>query len=523
MIIDKVENFWTDEDRAKLSVINDEMIRLGEIAVENWTEEIADAFMEQDALRKALNEEVETRYIKSFSRKPSGIYSDIKEIVASIEKADFQETSKRLLAEIIRIENNIPEDSTAKDDNRLKELKETTVENYDNCFFYIMSQLRVQLNAVDHYYTDKVKSNARVRKIVDSQVSKWYQKPDPAYMPMAHGKPFDAFAYMSSRQAEINRIGGATIERQGVRLFIEKFDSLKATLGVNTDKLLSTALVSFTENNDFRNKDGNIDRRVSFPLKDYARKLGYDVDEHETDSPEAAEKEKKRAKNALDNARKAIKKDLSLLRASYLSWEEKGIGKGDFAQLNIFTWVGVKNGNIQIAFSPEIAEYLAKRNLITQYPTALIGLDARKPNAYFIGRKLAEHYYIDNNVKRGTYNRIGVKTLLEITDLPTFEEVQEKDRGHWEARIKEPFENALDELTGAGVLTDWKYIHARNVDLTEEESYTITDYDTFIGLYVKYELKDPEDQTDRIEEKDKRREEQRKRNAQRKRKKKSES
>lgn len=526
MIIDKVAPFWTDTDREITASLTEEMTAISlEITQSDPTyeeyEEYANKLQDISKRKEAVRIDVEARYKKSFSRKPTALYEEVKDIVTHIEKEDFIRANEKIRESIAQIERNNP--NAIEGDTRplWEELKQATTENYANCYNYIFGVIYVQEDALRQYIKDQTKVEARLRKIVDTQVSKWYIKPDPAYLPMAHGKPFDAFAFMSSRQAEINRLGGATIERQGVKLFIEKFDSLKATLGVNTDKLLSTALTEFTKNNDFRNKSGEIDRLVAFPLKDYARKLGYDVDEHETNSPEEAEKEKKRAKNALDNARKAIKKDLTLLRASYLSWEEKGVGEGDFAQLNFFTWVGIKNGYIQMALSPEIAEYIRQRNVITQYPTALLKLDARKPNAYYIGRKLAEHYYIDNNMKRGTYNRIGVATLLGITDLPTYEAVQKKDPGHWEGRIKEPFENALDELTGAGVLTDWKYTHAKGIDLTEEEAYSIMDYDTFINLYIEYDLKDPEDQTDRIEEKDRRREEQRKRNGQKKRKKKA--
>ena len=512
MIIDKVAPFWTEEDLKRLDEIITEMERLGNGAEDISSPEIVNAFMEQDSLRQRLTSEVEERYIKSFSRKPTRIYDDVKEIVGAIEKEDFTEANARLRENLVKLEKEAPE--AVGNEPRFAELKKAAVDNYDNCFFFIMQKLIPQENALYHYYKGSPQSEARVRKIVDTQVTKWYVKPDPAYLPMLHGKPLDAFAYMNSKEAELNALGNAIIEERQVKLVIEKFTDLKATLGVNTDKLLSTAVAAFTKNNSHKG-GGNLEKEVTISLKDYARRLGYDVDEHETDSPEAAKKEKARAKNELKNARKSVKKDLDILYACSLEWEERiGGDIENFSKRRIVQGVDIKSGTIFITFGDDIAKYLIRRKLITQYPTALIGLDARKPNAYYIGRKLAEHYYIDNNVKRGTYNHIGVKTLLKVTELPSYEE----DPGHWWGRIKEPFERALDELTSGGVLTDWKYTHRKGVDLTEEEAYNIADYETFSGLYIEYELKDPEDQTDRIEEKDRRREEQRKRNAQRKRK-----
>ena len=168
------------------------------------------------------------------------------------------------------------------------------------------------------------------------------------------------------------------------------------------------------------------------------------------------------------------------------------------------------NGDIKIAFSPELANYLVERNLITQYPTKLLGISGRQPTAYFIGRKLAEHYNIDNNINRGTNDRISIPALLKVTDLPSYEEVQKKDRGHWVERIKEPLERALDVLTAEGVLKDWKYTHAKGVDLTEDEAYSITSYPEYEKLYLLFTPADKVDHTERIEAKQEAREKARK-------------
>ena len=495
MIIDKVAPFWTDEDRARLQEIEREQDKLVELTKHTRIEEnkagadrLIEEYGELERQAVTLKREVENRYIKATSKK--GILEDVQEIVSHIEKEDFLDFLRYRISVISTLKaEHAPE-------RALEGLNVYTRENYENCYFFILTNLRVQLNALAN---DEART-AKAEDIVSKRVTLWYIEEVPAFQPMAHGKATDALAYMSTRDAEIDWItGNATIDRLGVQLVILKLNDLQATLGISTDKLLSTALTKFTRQNDFRFARTNEPKReVSIPFKDYAKRLGYDVEEHATDTPEEAEQEKKRAKNQLDNARKAIKKDLDIIHASTLSWEENIKGKArDFDRISLVTRTAIRNGYIIISFSPEIARYLVDRNLITQYPTSLLKISGRQPNAYYIGRKLAEHANIDNNIIKGTADRIGIPSLLAVTDLPSYEDVMKQDR-HWERRIKEPLERALDTLTEEGVLKDWKYTHARAIDLTEEEAYNISSYEDFSNLYLNFTLADKVDHTERI-------------------------
>ena len=498
MIIDKVLPYWTEEDLQRLKRKRQELDKaVARLRAEQGTstrpnvEGLAKIQSIDDEI-SGIWAEVEARYIKATSKKE--LLADVQEIVASIEKTDF----------LARIAERINQIATLKaggaEEDGLDMLRKYTAENYENCYNYILYYLRVQLNGIgnDEEILDKV------RAIVEKRVALWYVKQHPAYIPMAHGKATDALAFMSTRSAKEDPItGNATIDKFGVQLVILKLRDLHATLGISTDKLLSTAIAIFTQQNDFRHtKTREPKREVTISLKEYAQLLGYDVEEHETSTPEEAEREKKRAKAQLDNARKAIKKDLDVIHASTLTWEEPIRGSArDFDRISLVTRTAIKNGEIKISFTPEIAGYLAERNLITQYPTKLLRLDSRKPTAYYIGRKLAEHYNIDNNQIRGTHDRLSIPAILAVTDLPSYEYVQQTDRGHWENRIKEPLERALDELTKEGILKDWKYTHARGVDLTEEEARTITSYEDFSKLYLRFTLADGVDHTERIEAK----------------------
>lgn len=325
------------------------------------------------------------------------------------------------------------------------------------------------------------------------------QPKEENFLAMYHGKATDSLARVSSKGAKINPItGSATIENGDIKVVIQKFTDLQATLGVNTHKLLSVGVARFTALNNYsRRGETSLQYAIQIPLEEYAYFLGYDVIQHPTETPEEAEAEKKRANNALKDAKKKIRKDLDTLGAMELTWEEKVKGKaGDYQALHIVGSRGIRNGFINITFDPVMAEYLAKLP-VTQYPIALLGVDARNSNAYSMGLKFTEHYNLDNNQIIGTANRLKIETLLSYTSLPSYEDVF-KARKSWEERIKEPFEKSLDELTIKGVLSNWKYTASKGAELTDEEA-TPTSYEEWKELFVEFELRDAIDHTERLE------------------------
>ena len=325
-----------------------------------------------------------------------------------------------------------------------------------------------------------------------------------------HGKATDTMAIMSSRDAVADKITGkATIERGDVKLVIQKFDSLQGTLGVNTHKLLSVGIANFTAlNNDDKREDRSIQPAVTFSLTEYAKGLGYDVEEHPTATEEEALTEKKRVQRVLHEAQKKIKRELQVLQATTVTWEEKVKGKaGDYDSISLLSRTAIRKGVISMEFSLPMARYLTMLP-ITQYPKTQLRIDGRNQNAYALGNKFAEHFNMDSNQKKGTANRLKVETLLKVTNLPSYEQTI-RNRNGWADRIKEPFETALDEVVRVGTLASWEYTHAKGVPLTEEEACTITDYKTFTELYITYVMGEEVDHTDRLarrdEEKKKRR------------------
>lgn len=320
-----------------------------------------------------------------------------------------------------------------------------------------------------------------------------------AYVAVLHGKATDAIARMSGSKPTPNPLNNtASIESGEVKLIIKSLDTLSGTLGVSTHKLLMAAIAGFTElNHTGTGKDRSLrGAKVSIPLKDFAIKCGYDVMEHPTDTPEEAEKEALRAKRTLDNFRRKVKKDLELLYNTSISWKEKVKGKdADFADIRILGGKGIRAGYINLEFTVSLAEYLIQLPL-SQYPQSLLLLDERNDNAYNIGLKMAEHYSNDNNQIKGTAQLLKVKTLLDYTNLPPFSEVRAK-RKSWEERIKEPFETALDALTGCGLLEDWRYSHSKGEEMTDEEA-DFSNYEEWADTLVHFTLRNAPNHAPRL-------------------------
>lgn len=267
------------------------------------------------------------------------------------------------------------------------------------------------------------------------------------------------------------------------------------SLGVGEHKILLAGLQAFTRYNG-RN-ERNPTQRVNIDLVRYASANGIDITEHQMDTPEEQEAEAKRAKFALDNFKKKLKKNLKNLNQSAITWTETVQGKSK--AYNGMTLIGayrVDSSNIMIEFTQSAAEYFVRLPL-TPFPNALYLVDDRKPNAYSMGVAMCNHYAIDNNVMKDTERTMSVKSLLSYTNLPTIEKARES-RNNWLKAIKEPFELALDELKYRGLITTWRYSYANQKELTDAEAADIMlSYEIFASLYIYYELANYQDHSER--------------------------
>lgn len=352
----------------------------------------------------------------------------------------------------------------------------------------VVENLRKEINALE--------KNSKATQRASADLTRW----TASYWPSLHGKASDAMSLMPKQAIQVDPYSEAgSITSKDVKLIIRELDKISGKMGVSTHKLLSMAIAVFTglNNTGLGSQRDLKTGRAFIPLKAYAAKCGYDVYEHPTTSAAEEEQEAKRAKNALDNARKKIKKDLQFLLAARLSWEEKIRGKSrNFDEINILGRGSIRNGQILVEFSSSMAEYLLQLPL-TQYPASLLKVDERNNNAYSMGLAMAEHYSMDGNHIMGTANLLKVGTLLQYTSLPGIDDIRAQ-RKSWEERLKEPFEKALDELTRCGLLADWRYSKSKGEELTFDEATNFTEYEDWAGTLIYFELKDAPDHTVRI-------------------------
>ena len=325
---------------------------------------------------------------------------------------------------------------------------------------------------------------------------------------MLNGTPTNRLALTATRNISIDVItGNATIEQEGFKAFFAGYTALKGGLQDSTCKLLDALCIELTRINSYRPPEGAaIKNLVSIPLDKYIARspMGKNLTHRETHTPEEAEIERKRIDNIYHDARKKINADLAVLYSLSLSWQEPtSNGKKraiDYTDVRIIQSKGIRSGAINVRFGEDIANYLV-RAYPMDYPLALLALEEGNKNkyAYRLGRQLSLHASIDNNRISGTAQIISVRKAIEYCGMPSFEELQNSSsRGHWERRIKDPLEQALDNLVASGVLSEWHYCNSKNAPLTETQ-VEISDYPTFITLYICYSIANAPDQTDRLQ------------------------
>ena len=291
----------------------------------------------------------------------------------------------------------------------------------------------------------------------------------------------------SAKPTRTNLLDEATIENGDLKVFIEKYSD-KKSLKVGTIKLLDLLAVELAKVNHFREKDtSKIQTNVTFSLDDYMGYLGIPNPENP---------------NARKEARKKLKEGLDTLYSISLEWEEKSRGEvKNYTKMRICEAQGINRGIASFTFTADMANYL-NQAYIMQYPLGLLAISERNPNAYPIARKLALHHSIDNNYKKGTANIISVAKLLEVApEIPSIEAVR-KVNGSWSERIRGSLEKALDAFDG---IVSWEYSNSNSVPLTDKQ-LELSDYETFIKLFVKFDIKGAPDPTERLKKKKKKKE-----------------
>lgn len=293
-----------------------------------------------------------------------------------------------------------------------------------------------------------------------------------------NGDAIEALALIRGRGEKNPYTEGVHVH--GVNIFAP---SSALQIGAGAVKIYHYAIAEFTKRNHCGTNAENLELRYVLDLEDFAKANGVN-----TESPED-----------MKNFRRKVRASLDKLKTASISWNEKIKGKPRaFASVNYLGGYALRGNELEIEFTLSMAQYLTQLPVII-YPRSLFALDDREFNAYAIGETMCIHYSQDNNVIRGTEGKLRVKTLLESTSFPTYEEIK-AHRWSWERKVKEPLETAFDKLMQCGLLKDWVYCHEGGIELTDNEAAEITErgYPYFSNLIVKYELNDFQPREDRI-------------------------
>lgn len=287
------------------------------------------------------------------------------------------------------------------------------------------------------------------------------------------------------------------IDSEGNSVFLESFGPLAV-------KLFDVGLATFTYNNHYdKGPAANVRIDVDF------LKFAEDQDRDITAPTDATEEQKQLAKGRRDKFIHEINQNLTDL--SNFVWPLPG-GPGN--QIGILQKTHyVRNNIITFYIDQGFADLMKKAGIIMQWPAALLKTDNKDPNAYKLGRMIANRHSNDRNAERGIESTLSIKSMLKHAPaIPTFEHLRSlsKQGRDWRQKIKAPLEKSFTEFKRVGFFKNWQYRDPRTgKTYTPEQatSLSLSDYET---LMVDYTLENVPNQDERrarrIEERKKRQE-----------------
>ncbi|MEW4353761.1 hypothetical protein AB1I63_02515 [Streptococcus pneumoniae] len=265
----------------------------------------------------------------------------------------------------------------------------------------------------------------------------------------------------------------ATFELKTGLLFVENYLN-QHCFKVCVMKMLDFLTIKLAEKNQYKvSEKKKINPNIQFSIEEYAILLG---------------KVNPRSASTKKNVRRVINQTLDIIYNFSLETEEKrGAEIVRFKKMRICQSYECENSVFTFTFTEIFARYLLSA-YIMQYPISLLKLDERNSNAYVIGRKLALHQSISNNIKKGTHKIISVESLLNIApDIPNIETVR-IGNGAWTERIADKLEKVLDLLVEHKIIEKWNYCNSKGLELSDEQLDNFGSYHIFKESKIKFSL-----------------------------------
>lgn len=294
------------------------------------------------------------------------------------------------------------------------------------------------------------------------------------YSNILQGKATNALSKVSKKSMQYNdKLDVSSVISNEVMIRLENSEELN--INVQTHKVLDALILKLTKNfsvGEAATADRiNKCRAVKFTLSEYMDLCGL--------------RDRKEARKQLKSAIQAIY-NISM-KWSETRYEGKKkvekIWQVRVADLMAEEWFAdpIKNSSVTFKFTFDMADYLS-RAYIMPYPENLFLINSRyNPHAYYLGRKLIDHY--NQNAGKKNRDRILVGTLLKgLPDLPDYENTRRVSE-----LIIAPFERDLDALVDEyEILRSWEYCDKNDVIIDEKQLEKI-DYATWCNLFVRFE------------------------------------
>ena len=245
-----------------------------------------------------------------------------------------------------------------------------------------------------------------------------------------------------------------------------KLSSDMPRLSVHIIRLQLLIRVKLTEKNINYLIENRNSCYVSFDLSEYMRLLAYD-EEQIADS----------------TYRKNVARDLkSALNTLHLIVYKVRNGR-TITTFNFVNGVEYEPGYYKVRVAPELINLLIssatyttivrgqtvnkiRRGMYSKFTTGLLSL--RSINDMLLQFQLDTHASMKNNIRKGTSNTLGVKSIAKFMQLPT-EKAQLKNKGltNYFREMLKPILTSLESLKEAGFIEYYLYEHKREEPLSE--------------------------------------------------------
>lgn len=197
MIINKVEAFITDEDRAYIAeqsdtirIYNEQVAQLNldvkkGVSIDELVKKSEEINQSLALIRKAYRDisnrerDIEDRYIASFNNNVEAVMVDATEILNAVEKADYIEDLNAFYKKCDIYANLVRGEEEREKEK--KELYSVRKRGYKDCTLFLRRITRVQLNAlhrIDEQATPgESKAVDQLLQLIDETASRYYKKP----------------------------------------------------------------------------------------------------------------------------------------------------------------------------------------------------------------------------------------------------------------------------------------------------------------------------------------------------------